>query len=209
MKFTLSWLKDHLETSASTAEIVDTLTRIGLEVEHVDNPAEKLKDFVVAYVIEAKQHPNADRLRVCQVEVGAAAPLTIVCGAPNAAAGMKVPCALVGARLPGIEIKPVTMRGVESRGMLCSARELGLSEDHSGLLPLADDLVPGTDVRQALGLESPEALPAMVREFAQPGDYVVFRAEMDAIVVFSACPQDMLPINNGVTVEAHFEVLDQ
>ena len=84
MKFTLSWLKDHLDTDASLNEIVDTLTRIGLEVEHVVDPADALKDFVVGHVLDAKQHPDADRLRVCMVDIGAGAPVQVVCGAPNA-----------------------------------------------------------------------------------------------------------------------------
>ena len=89
MKFTLSWLKDHLDTDATLDEIVETLTRIGLEVERVDDPAKALKDFVVAYVIEAKPHPNADRLRVCMVDAGGPTPVQVVCGAPNARTGMK------------------------------------------------------------------------------------------------------------------------
>ena len=143
MQFSERWLRTLVDPALSTEALSHLLTMSGLEVESCEPVGGTIQGVVVGLIRTVDKHPNADRLRVCQVEVGAAAPLTIVCGAPNAAAGMKVPCALVGARLPGIEIKPVTMRGVESRGMLCSARELGLSEDHSGLLPLADDLEIG------------------------------------------------------------------
>ncbi len=101
MKFTLSWLKEHLETQASLAEICETLTRIGLEVERVDNPAEKLSGFVVARVLEAKQHPNADRLRVCMVDAGSGAPVQVVCGAPNARTGMISVFSPPGTYIPG------------------------------------------------------------------------------------------------------------
>ena len=106
-----------------------------------------------AIFVRREKHPDADRLKVCQVDVGAAEPLQIVCGAPNAAAGMKVPCALVGATLPGFEIKNAKLRGVESHGMLCSARELGLSDDHGGLYALAEDAPVGHDVRELLDLD--------------------------------------------------------
>jgi phenylalanyl-tRNA synthetase beta chain len=107
----------------------------------------------VAHVLTVDKHPDADKLKLCSVDVGEATPLQIVCGAPNVAAGMKVPCARVGAKLPGIEIKKAKVRGVESHGMLCSARELGLSEDHGGLLPLAADAVVGSDIRKHLDLD--------------------------------------------------------
>ena len=104
MKFTLSWLKDHLRTEASLADIVATLTRIGLEVEHVDNPGERLAGFVTARLIEANRHPNADRLRVCSVDVGGAAPVQVVCGAPNARTGMASVFSPPGAYIPGKKI---------------------------------------------------------------------------------------------------------
>ena len=140
MKLTLSWLKDHLDTTASLAEIVETLTRIGLEVEHVDNPADKLKDFTVAYVVEAKQHPNADRLRVCKVDTGAGV-VQVVCGAPNARTGMKGVFARAGLTIPGtgLQLKAGTIRGQASNGMLCSAREMGLSDEHDGIIDLPAD----------------------------------------------------------------------
>ncbi|MEY3553015.1 MAG: hypothetical protein RL735_1363, partial [Pseudomonadota bacterium] len=126
MKFTLSWLKDHLETDASLTTIVETLTRIGLEVEHVLDPADVLKDFVVGHVLDAKQHPDADRLRVCMVDIGAGAPVQVVCGAPNARTGLKTVFAAPGTYIPAkkFTLGKGVIRGVESLGMLCSAAEL-------------------------------------------------------------------------------------
>jgi phenylalanyl-tRNA synthetase beta chain len=132
MKLTLSWLKDHLDTDAPLDEIVETLTRIGLEVEGLDDPAKKLKDFVIAHVIEANQHPNADRLRVCMVDCGEGAPIQVVCGAPNARAGLKTVFAKPGTWIPAkdMTLGKGVIRGIESNGMLCSAAELELSSDH-------------------------------------------------------------------------------
>ena len=138
MKFTLSWLKDHLDTTASLDEIVETLTRIGLEVEGVEDKAKALAPYRVAYVISAEQHPNADRLRVCMVDTGDGAPIQVVCGAPNARTGMKSVFAPPGTYIPGknITLGVGTIRGVESRGMLCSAAELEISDDHDGIIDL-------------------------------------------------------------------------
>ncbi len=115
MKFTLSWLKDHLETDAPLDQIVETLTKIGLEVEHVDDKALALKDFVIARVVEARPHPNADRLRVCLVDAGGAAPVQVVCGAPNARAGMKSVFCAPGTYIPGKQVMlgKGVIRGVE------------------------------------------------------------------------------------------------
>ncbi len=145
MKFTLSWLKDHLDTSASLGEIVEAMTAAGLEVEHVLDPSAKLAPFSVAKIVEATQHPNADRLRVCQVDT-VDGHKEIVCGAPNARAGLTTIYAPLGAYVPGsgvtLEARPV--RGVVSNGMLCSARELEVSEDGDGILELDDGLAVGT-----------------------------------------------------------------
>ncbi|HLJ70164.1 MAG TPA: phenylalanine--tRNA ligase subunit beta [Roseiarcus sp.] len=156
MKFTLSWLKDHIETSASLDEIVETLTRIGLEVENVENPAAKYAGFVVARVIEAKQHPNADRLRVCLVDAGGEA-VQVVCGAPNARTGMKSVFSPVGTYIPGkkITLAKGTIRGVESNGMLCSAAELELSNDHEGIIDLPADAPVGAAYAAYAGLDDP------------------------------------------------------
>ena len=142
MKFTLSWLKDHLETSATLTEIVETLTRIGLEVEHVHDPAAQLKDFIIAHVVDAKPHPNADRLRVCLVETGTGAPIQVVCGAPNARAGLKTVFSAPGTYIPAkkITLGKGVIRGVESLGMLCSAAELELSNDHEGIIERQHDV---------------------------------------------------------------------
>ena len=130
MKFTLSWLKDHLDTSAPLDEIVTTLTRIGLEVEGVQDKGRLLAPYRIASVISAEQHPNADRLRVCIVDTGSGEPVQVVCGAPNARTGMKSVFAAPGTYIPGkdITLGVGTIRGVESRGMLCSAAELEISD---------------------------------------------------------------------------------
>jgi len=155
MKFTLSWLKDHLETNATAAEVVEAMTMAGLEVEHVDDPASKLAAFSVAKVVEAVQHPNADRLRVCQVDT-VDGRKEIVCGASNARAGLTTIYAPLGAYVPGsgvtLEARPV--RGVVSNGMLCSAAELETASEAEGILELSDDLTVGTPAAQALGLEA-------------------------------------------------------
>ncbi len=155
MKFTLSWLKDHLDTTASTAEVEDAMTMAGLEVEHVTDPAAKLAAFSVAKIIEAVQHPNADRLRVCQVDTKDGRK-EIVCGAPNARPGLTIVYAPLGTYIPGsgITLEPRAVRGVVSNGMLCSAAELEIAEESDGILELADDLAVGTPAAQALGLES-------------------------------------------------------
>ncbi len=157
MKFTLSWLKDHLETPASLGEVVETLTRIGLEVERVENPAGRLEGFVVARVIEASPHPNADRLRVCLVDAGAGAPVQVVCGAPNARAGMRSVFSPVGTFIPGknITLAKGVIRGVESNGMLCSPAELELSQDHDGIIDLPGDAPVGQSYAIYAGLDDP------------------------------------------------------
>ncbi|MEJ0093533.1 MAG: phenylalanine--tRNA ligase subunit beta [Methylocella sp.] len=157
MKFTLSWLKDHIETDATLDEIVATLTKIGLEVEHVDDPAVTLQDFVIAQVIEANPHPNADRLRVCRVDIGGEGLVQVVCGAPNARAGLKTVFAPPGAFIPAkkITLGKGVIRGVESNGMLCSGAELGLSEDHDGIFDLASDAPVGARFAAWAGLADP------------------------------------------------------
>ncbi len=159
MQFPESWLREFCNPPLSTQQLADTLTMAGLEVEELRPVAPPFSKIVVGEIRSAAQHPNADRLRVCQVDVGQGSLLNIVCGAPNARAGIKVPCALVGAELPPGEdgkpflIKLGKLRGVESQGMLCSARELKLSEDHGGLLELAADAPLGQDIRAHLNLD--------------------------------------------------------
>ncbi|MBC5785929.1 phenylalanine--tRNA ligase subunit beta [Ramlibacter sp. USB13] len=159
MQFPESWLRAFCNPPLSTQEVADVLTMGGLEVEDLRPLAPPFTRVVVGEIKEAVQHPNADRLRVCQVDVGQGALLNIVCGAPNARVGIRVPTALVGAELPpGGDGKPFAiklgkLRGVESQGMLCSARELQLSEDHGGLLELAGDAPIGKDIREVLNLD--------------------------------------------------------
>src|SRR5215510_13126572 len=141
MRFTLSWLKDHLETDAALDEIVERLTAIGLEVEAVDDKA-SLKPFVIARVLSAEKHPDADKLRVLMVDKGDGnPPVQVVCGAPNARAGLVGAFAAPGTYIPGTDITLSVgkIRGVESRGMMCSERELQLSDDHEGIIDLPED----------------------------------------------------------------------
>ena len=145
MKFSTTWLKDHLETDASLQEIVDTLNAIGLEVEGVEDPSEKLAGFTVAKVLTAEKHPDADKLQVLTVDTGEGDPLQVVCGAPNARAGMKGVLGQPGAVVPsnGMELRKSAIRGVESNGMMCSVRELELGEEHDGIIELPEDAPVG------------------------------------------------------------------
>ncbi len=138
MKFTLSWLKTHLKTDADLATILKTLNAIGLEVDGVENPAEKLGGFKIAKVLTADRHPQADKLQVLTVDHGDGAPLQVVCGAPNARAGLVGVFGIEGAVVPanGMVLKKTAIRGVESNGMMCSTRELELGDDHDGIIEL-------------------------------------------------------------------------
>jgi phenylalanyl-tRNA synthetase beta chain len=159
MQFPESWLREFCNPPMGTQALADMLTMAGMEVEELRPVAPPFTGVVVGEIREAVQHPDADRLRVCQVDVGQEQLLNIVCGAPNARVGIRVPCAVVGAQLPpGEDGKPFAirvgkLRGVESHGMLCSARELKLSDDHGGLLELAADAPLGTDIRTVLALD--------------------------------------------------------
>ena len=156
MKFTLSWLKDHLETDASAAEIADRLTAIGLEVESVTNPAEALAPFTIARILTAEKHPHADKLQVLSVDAGDGA-VQVVCGAPNARAGMLGVFGAPGTYVPGSDmtLKVAAIRGVESRGMMCSIRELELGEEHDGIIELAGDAPVGANFAAYAGLDDP------------------------------------------------------
>ncbi|MFC0409870.1 phenylalanine--tRNA ligase subunit beta [Roseomonas elaeocarpi] len=157
MKFTLSWLRDHLDTDATPDRIAATLNAIGLEVEGIENKAEALAPFRIAQVIEAVQHPNADRLRACKVDVGDGTIRSVVCGAPNARTGMKAVLGLPGAFVPGtgITLKVGEIRGVKSEGMMCSARELGLGQEHDGIIDLPADAPVGEVYAKWAGLDDP------------------------------------------------------
>ena len=155
MKFTLSWLRDHLDTDADAPTVAETLTRIGLEVEGVDNPAEALKPFTIARVVTAERHPQADKLQVLTVDTGSGEALQVVCGAPNARAGLVGVFGGPGTYVPGSDftLKKAAIRGVESNGMMCSARELQLGEDHDGIIELPADAPVGTSFADYAGLD--------------------------------------------------------
>ena len=157
MKFTLSWLKEHLETEAGLAEVVDALTRVGLEVEEVDDAAAKLVGFTIARVLTAAPHPQADKLQVLSVDTGSGDPLQVVCGAPNARAGLVGVFGPPGAYVPGsgITLKVAAIRGVESHGMMCSMRELELSDAHEGIIELAGDAPVGIGYAEWAALGDP------------------------------------------------------
>ncbi|MEE1611760.1 phenylalanine--tRNA ligase subunit beta [Microvirga sp. CF3016] len=203
MKFTLSWLKDHLETSASLDEIVETLTRIGLEVESVEDKAKALAPYTVAYVISAEQHPNADRLRVCMVDTGNGAPIQVVCGAPNARTGMKSVFAPPGTYISGknITLGVGTIRGVESAGMLCSAAELEISDDHDGIIDLPEDAPVGQPYAAYAGLDDPvieinltpnrpdcTSIHGIARDLAAAGLGTLRGDAVPAVAARGACP---------------------
>jgi len=159
MQFPESWLREFCDPSLNTQELAHALTMAGLEVEEIRPVAPAFSSVVVGLITAIEAHPKADRLRICQVDVGQMSPLSIVCGAPNAQVGMKVPCAMLGAQLPPgedgkvFEIRPVKLMGVESLGMLCSAKELNINDDHGGLYALPQDAVLGANVRDVLQLD--------------------------------------------------------
>ncbi len=156
MKFSLSWLKDHLETTATLDDLSDALTMLGLEVEEIHDPAKALGAFTVAKIISAEQHPNADKLKLCKVAT-AQGEMQVVCGAPNAREGLTGIFAPEGAYVPGIDmtLKPTEIRGVQSNGMMCSERELELSEEHNGIIDLEGDFEVGMSAADALGVNDP------------------------------------------------------
>ena len=203
MKFTLSWLKDHLDTEASLDAISETLTRIGLEVEGIEDKAAALRPYVIARVISAEQHPNADRLRVCQVDAGDGQPLQVVCGAPNARAGMLSVFAPPGTYVPGkaITLSVGTIRGVESRGMLCSGAELGLGDDPDGILDLPAEAPVGTAYAVWAGLDDPvieinltpnradcASIHGIARDLAATGIGTLKREPLPPVRGEGACP---------------------
>ena len=152
MKFSENWLREHVRTDATREELAATLTAIGLEVEDMTGLGLSLDGVVIARIVECSRHPEADRLQVCQVDAGQAALLQIVCGAPNARPGLVAPLATIGTQVGDLTIKAARLRGVESNGMLCSAKELGIDADASGLLELPDDAPIGKPLAGYLGL---------------------------------------------------------
>ena len=156
MKFTLGWLKEHLDTSAEAAALGRALTALGLEVESISDRTKELRPFTIGHVVEARPHPNADKLKVCDVDTGKGM-VQVVCGAPNARTGMKGVFAPVGSHIPGtgIDLKAGSIRGVDSNGMLCSMREMGLGEDHDGIIDLAPDAPIGASFASYMNLDDP------------------------------------------------------
>ena len=151
MKFSENWLRQHVETDATREQLAATLTAIGLEVEDITPLGEALDGVVVARIVSAEKHPEADRLQVCQVDAGGQT-LQIVCGAPNARPGLVAPLATIGTTVGELTIRAAKLRGVDSNGMLCSAKELGIDADASGLLELPDDAPVGAPLADYLGL---------------------------------------------------------
>jgi phenylalanyl-tRNA synthetase beta chain len=156
MKFSLSWLKEHLDTTADLDTISRKLTSLGLEVEGISDRTKELAPFTVAYVVSAEKHPNADKLRVCMVDTGKGI-VQVVCGAPNARTGMKGVFAPAGSHIPGtgVDLKPGVIRGVDSNGMLCSVREMGIGSDHDGIIELPDDAPLGASFAAYQKLDDP------------------------------------------------------
>lgn len=188
MKFSENWLRSHVPTSASRDELSAVLTAIGLEVEEVTALGEGLQHVVVARIVEAVRHPEADRLQVCKVDAGQGELLQIVCGAPNARAGLVAPLAMVGAQIGELKIKPAKLRGVESNGMLCSARELGLDSDASGLFELPDDAPVGQTLVEYLGLPD-----ASIEIKLTPNRADCFSVRGIAFDVAAACASEVVP----------------
>ncbi|MBY8916553.1 phenylalanine--tRNA ligase subunit beta [Nitratireductor sp. L1-7-SE] len=205
MKFTLSWLKEHLETDATLDEIVEKLTMIGLEVEEVDDKA-SLKPFVIAKVLTAEQHPDADRLRVLSVDTGDGKPVQVVCGAPNARAGLVGAFAAPGTYVPGIDVTLSVgkIRGVESHGMMCSERELQMSDEHDGIIDLPEDAPVGTSFASWAKLDDPvieigltpnrpdcTGVHGIARDLAAAGLGTLKEAPIAAVAGKGACPVEL------------------
>ena len=155
MKFTFSWLKEFLETEKTIEEITNRMNEIGLEVEEVIDKSKELQDFNCVLIEECENHPDSDHLHICKVRYSKdKEPLNIVCGAPNARKGLKTILAPVGSKLPnGLELKRTKIRGIESNGMLCSIKELGLGEEHEGIMEISNDVEIGTNIADILNIK--------------------------------------------------------
>ncbi len=207
MKFSENWLRQHVATDATREELAATLTAIGLEVEALTPLGERLDGVVVARIVSAKKHPEADRLQVCQVDAGQGAPLQVVCGAPNARVGLVAPLATVGTRVGGVTIKAAKLRGVESNGMLCSAKELGIDADASGLLELPDDAPVGAPLAGYLGLPD-----ASIELKLTPNRADCFSVRGIAFDVAAACGSEVaafdaapVPAGSGAAIEVRLD----
>lgn len=190
MKFSENWLRSHVPTTVSRDELSAVLTAIGLEVEEVTDLGARLDHVVVARIVSAERHPEADRLQICQVDAGQGEHLQIVCGAPNARAGLVAPLAMIGARFGDFLIKAAKLRGVDSNGMLCSAKELGLDSDASGLFELPDDAPVGQSLVEYLGLPD-----ASIEIKLTPNRADCFSVRGIAFDVAAACASEVVPFN--------------
>ena len=199
MKFTLAWLKEHLDTDAPLTTIVDKLTMIGLEVEKVVDRGKLLAPFSIARVISAEQHPNADRLRVCMVDTGSGDPVQVVCGAPNARAGMKGVFVPPGAFIPGknMTLAVGKIRGVESRGMLVSEFELEISDDHEGIIALPDDAPVGTSYARWAGVDDPVLEINLTPNRADCAGVSGIARDLAAAGMGSMIPRPIEPVRGG------------
>jgi phenylalanyl-tRNA synthetase beta chain len=195
MKFTLSWLKEHLETAADPAAIAVKLTALGLEVESVEDRARALAPFVVGQVVEAKPHPNADRLRVCLVDTGKGQ-VQVICGAPNARSGMKGVFAAPGSFIPGtgLELKTGVIRGIDSNGMLLSMREMGLGQEHDGIVELSAEAQIGSSAAAAMGLDDPLFDVAITPDRADCLGLAGIARDLAAAEVGRFKPRDLSPL---------------
>ncbi|MBU3590222.1 phenylalanine--tRNA ligase subunit beta [Polynucleobacter sp. 80A-SIGWE] len=200
MQFSESWLRQYVNPSLDSNALGHAMTMAGLEVEEQHSVAPPFTKIVVAQILSAEQHPDADRLRVCKVDAGTGQELQIVCGAPNARAGIKIPCAMVGAELPPAEtggkpfmIKVGKLRGVESQGMLCSGRELGLGDDHEGILELPADAPVGEDIRQYLNLDDQIFVIKLTPNKADCLSLMGMAREVSAITVAALCAPKWTP----------------
>ena len=196
MKFSEQWLRSLVNPALDSEQLAHLLTMAGLEVEEQSPAAPPFSKVVVAEVLSLQKHENADRLNVCQVNIGQAEPIQIVCGAANVAAGLKVPCALVGAELPGdFKIRQAKVRGVESFGMLCSAKELGLAEEADGLLVLPADAPRGELLRDYLQLDDVLLTLKLTPNRADCLSLQGLAREVSALTNTPSAPIDMTPVS--------------
>lgn len=205
MQFSESWLRQYVNPSLDSNALGHAMTMAGLEVEEQHSVAPAFTKIVIAQILSAEQHPDADRLRVCKVDAGTGQELQIVCGAPNARAGIKIPCAMVGAELPPAEvggkpfmIKVGKLRGVESQGMLCSGRELGLGNDHEGILELPSDAPVGEDIRQYLDLDDQIFVIKLTPNKADCLSLMGMAREVSAITGATLCTPKWTPVNVAI-----------
>ncbi len=205
MQFSESWLRQYVKPSLDSNALGHAMTMAGLEVEEQHSVAPAFTKIVIAQILSAEQHPDADRLRVCKVDAGTGQELQIVCGAPNARAGIKIPCAMVGAELPPAEvggkpfmIKVGKLRGVESQGMLCSGRELGLGDDHEGILELPVDAPVGQDIRQYLDLDDQIFVIKLTPNKADCLSLMGMAREVSAITGATLCTPKWTPVNIAI-----------